>query len=167
MLIKVTTERLSLSALTVEDTDFIQELVNTKGWLQFIGDRNIHSKEDAISYINKINATPDFYYWVVRLIDTFESIGIISFIKRDYLEHCDIGFAFLPQYAGKGYAYEAAREILSIISSKPEHSIVVATTLPNNVSSIKLLAKLGFHFDKEIEVGCEKLHVYSNAANKI
>jgi ribosomal-protein-alanine N-acetyltransferase len=165
MLIKYTTERLSLNALTAEDCDFIQELVNTKGWLQFIGDRNIHSKEDAINYINKINATLNFYYWVVRFIETDEPIGIISFIKRNYLEHFDIGFAFLPQYSGKGYAYEAAKEFLSIVSSKPEHSIVVATTLPENASSIKLLTRLGLDFDKEIEVGSEKLHVYSNAAN--
>jgi [ribosomal protein S5]-alanine N-acetyltransferase len=163
MLTKLTTKRLSLNALTVEDGDFIQELVNTKGWLQFIGDRNIHSKEDAINYINKINATRNFYYWVVRITDTIEPIGIISFIKRSYLEHFDIGFAFLPQYNSKGYAYEAAKEILSMVKSKHEHSIVLATTVPDNLSSIKLLTKLGLHFDKEIEVGSEKLHVYSNA----
>jgi ribosomal-protein-alanine N-acetyltransferase len=163
MLTKLTTERLSLNALTVEDSDFIQALVNTKGWLQFIGDRNIHSKEDAIGYIKKINATTNFYYWVVRLTDTLEPIGIISFIKRDYLEHFDIGFAFLPQHSGKGYAYEAAKKVLSIVSSSQEHPIVVATTLPDNVSSINLLTKLGLHFDKEIKVGRERLQVYSNA----
>jgi len=85
MFTKLATERLSLDALTVEDWGFIQELLNTKGWLQFIGDRNIHSREDAVNYINKTNGTPNFYYWVVRLADTLEPIGIISFIKRDYL----------------------------------------------------------------------------------
>src|SRR5438477_96284 len=112
MLTKLTTERLSLNALTAEDGDFVKELVNSKGWLQFIGDRNIHSKEEAIAYISKINTTPDFYYWVVHLKQTHEPIGIISFIKRSYLEYFDIGFAFLSQYSGKGYAYEAAKEIL-------------------------------------------------------
>ena len=98
MFTKISTERLSLDLLAPADAEFMQELLNTKGWLQFIGDRNIHSKEDAIKYINKINTTPNFYYWTVRLTDTHEPIGIISFIKRDYLEHFDIGFAFLPQY---------------------------------------------------------------------
>jgi RimJ/RimL family protein N-acetyltransferase len=161
---KVVTERLSLDNLTDEDGGFVQELLNTKGWLQFIGDRNIHSKEDAINYISKINSTPNFYYWAVRLIDTLEPIGIISFIKRDYLEHFDIGFAFLPQYNGNGYAYEAAKEILAIVSSKPEHAFIMATTMPGNTSTIKLLRKLGLQFEKEIEVGAEKLQVYSNAA---
>src|SRR5947199_5066293 len=102
MLTNLTTERLSLNALAIEDTDFIQELVNTQGWLQFIGDRNVHSKEDAINYINKINSSPNIQYRVVRLTELQTPIGIISFIKRDYLEHFDIGFAFLPQYNGKG-----------------------------------------------------------------
>lgn len=102
----------------------------------------------------------------MHLKDTHEPIGIISFIKRSYLDYFDIGFAFLSRYNGKGYAYEAAKEILSIVSSKPEHSIVMATTMPANVSSVKLLTKLGFYFDKEIEVGLEKLHLYSNAAKQ-
>ena len=158
----ITTERLSLTILKVEDHVFLHELVNTKGWLQFIGDRNIHSEEDAISYINKINSMQDTWYWVVRLTDTHVSIGIVTFIKRTYLEHFDIGFAFLPGYNGKGYAYEAVKAILSIISSKPEHSIVLATVLPDNVNSIKLLTKLGLHFNNEIEIDGEELHIYSS-----
>jgi hypothetical protein len=54
------------------------------------------------------------------------------------------------------------KKILSVVSSMPEHSVIVATTLPENTSSIKLLQKLGFHFEKEIEVGGERLQVYSN-----
>lgn len=159
---KLITERLYLTVMCEDDHDFIRELVNTKGWIQFIGDRKIHSKEDAVLYINKINTTPHFYYLVVHLKNTNEPIGIISFIKRDFLEHFDIGFAFLPQHNGKGYAYEAAKEVLNFVSSKPEHGVVMATTLSENVSSIKLLTRLGFHFDKQIEAGGEKLKLYSN-----
>ena len=164
MLKNITTTRLSLDALQTEDCDFIQELVNTKGWLQFIGDRNVHSKEDALAYIHKINGSSNLYYWVVRLADTNTPVGIITFMKRDYLEHFDIGFAFLPQHSGKGFAYEAAGEILSMVRSKPEHPVVLATTKPDNLSSIKLLTRLGLCFDKEIEIGEEHLHVYKSCA---
>ncbi len=167
MLTNITTERLSLNALAIEDADFIQELVNTKGWLQFIGDRKIHSTEEAISYINKINSSQNVHYWIVRLKEAHAPIGIITLIKRDYLEHFDIGFAFLPRYNGKGYAYEAAKAVLSGVSMMPEHAIVLATTLPGNVSSIRLLTKLGMHFDREIEEGIEKLHVYSSVGKAL
>src|ERR1051326_8167711 len=126
---KITTERLLLDILTSDDSTFIRELVNTEGWLRFIGDRNIRSNEDAIAYINKINNNPGFTYWVVRLKDKDLPAGIISFLKRDYLEYADIGFAFLPQHSGKGYAYEAAREVLSVLTKTPEYVTVLATTL--------------------------------------
>jgi len=158
---EIITERLLLNILTQGDHDFIRELVNTEGWLQFIGDRNIHSEEAAIAYINKINGTPNFYYWVVRLKENHRPVGIITFIKRDYFTYFDIGFAFLPDYNGKGYAYEAANEVLSFIKLQPQLQTVLATTLPGNVRSINLLARLGFHFDREIVVGNNLLCVYS------
>jgi len=158
---KIITERLLLNILTEGDYDFMRKLVNTEGWLQFIGDRNIHSKEAAIAYINKINGTPDVYYWVVRLKDTHRPVGIITFIKREYLTHFDIGFAFLAEYNGKGYAYEAANKVLSCVRLQRQYQTVLATTLPGNVRSIKLLVNLGFHFDQEIVVGNNQLHVYS------
>lgn len=157
----ITTERLLLNIITEEDHDFMQELMNTEGWIQFIGDRSIHSREAAIAYINTINARPNFYYWLVRLKETHRPVGIITFIKRDYLDHFDIGFAFLPGYNGKGYAYEAAREVLSLVKLQAEHQVVQATTLPENVRSIKLLNKLGLHFTGNIMVGKNELSLYS------
>jgi [ribosomal protein S5]-alanine N-acetyltransferase len=157
----ITTERLLLNIMTEEDHDFMQELMNTEGWIQFIGDRSIHSREAAIAYINTINGRPNFYYWLVRLKETHSPVGIITFIKRDYLAHFDIGFAFLPEYNGKGYAYEAAREVLSLVRLQPEYQTVQATTLPENVRSIKLLNKLGLRFTGKIMVGKNELCLYS------
>ncbi len=156
----ITTERLSIDFLKTGDESFILELVNTKGWLKFIGDRNVHSTEDAAAYIKKILSNPNIIYRVVRLKEGKFPIGIISFIKRDYLEHWDIGFAFLPAFEGHGYAFEAAKEVLLKAIKNPEHSNILATTLPENLSSIRLLNKLGLEFKKEMQVGNELLHVY-------
>jgi RimJ/RimL family protein N-acetyltransferase len=163
---KLFTQRLLLDIITTEDFEFIQKLVNTKGWLEFIGDRKIHSKEDAVAYINKINSTPNFSYWVVRTKNENIPVGIISFLKRNYLDHYDIGFAFLPEFNGLGYAYEAAKEVLNAAKENPEYTPVLATTLPHNTSSIKLLNKLGLEFEKEIEIGNEKLLVYSSLSEQ-
>ncbi len=92
------TKRLLLDIVSTTDWNFISELVNTEGWIEFIGDKNIHSKEDSIAYINKILDNPNFTYWVIRLRDTNIPIGVVSFIKRDYLKYYDIGFALLPSF---------------------------------------------------------------------
>ena len=159
------TQRLQLNLITETDQDFIIRLLNSDGWLQFIGDRNVHSTKDAIDYIQKIKNTADFFYWTVRLKATDNAIGIISFLKRSYLDHFDIGFAFLPEFTGQGYAYEAAGKVLSILSKTNLYSTVLATTLPGNNKSVRLLTKLGFHFEKEIEMQLDTLHVYSNSTN--
>lgn len=39
MNVSIETEKLNIRPLRIEDADFIIQLLNTKGWLQFIGDR--------------------------------------------------------------------------------------------------------------------------------
>jgi ribosomal-protein-alanine N-acetyltransferase len=155
------TERLALTYLTIDDSDFIMELVNTPGWLRFIGDRNVKNKEDAVVYIQRILDNPNINYWVVKLLPTYRQIGIITFIKRDYLNHHDLGFAFLPAESGKGYAYESSQLILNEKLNDPNHSTILATTVIDNHSSKKLLEKLGFKFEKQIIDDKETLLIYS------
>ncbi len=162
MLTTLNTARLNLDVVTTADSDFIRELVNTKGWLKFIGDRNVHSKEDSIAYIKKILGMPAVTYWVVKTKESDIPVGIISFIKRLYLEHYDIGFAFLPEHHGKGYAYEATSAVLVMLAEDPLYSIIMATTIPTNTRSIQLLKSLGFRFSKAIENENDILHVYAN-----
>jgi [ribosomal protein S5]-alanine N-acetyltransferase len=159
----ISTERLILENLKVDDYNFILSIVNSKGWIENIGDRHIHSKDEAVEYINKILWTENFVYWVVRIKKTKTPIGIISLIKRNYLENFDIGFAFLPQYTHYGYAYEASKAVLRMISGLPAFKIVLATTLFSNKSSIKLLIKLGFRYEKENVTENQKMHIYTNA----
>jgi len=100
----IKTTRLHITSLNKEDNGFILELVNTPGWLKFIGNRNINTAEEASAYIERINNNKNIRYWVVRLVQDETAIGIVTLIKRDHLKYPDIGFAFLPQFGSKGYA---------------------------------------------------------------
>lgn len=159
------TERLLLRTLTPADAAFIFELVNSAGWIQFIGDRNVHNNEDAERYIQKILSNSDINYRVVTLQDTKTAIGVVTLIKRSYLEHHDIGFAFLPAYARQGYAFEASAAVLADLLKSNQHEIILATTLKENISSIQLLQKLGFNFSKEITNEQDILQLFSITKN--
>ena len=161
------TQRLSLTTLTTDDADFIMELVNTPEWIKFIGERNIKSNEDSIAYLQKIIDNPNVNYWIVNLQQQNIPIGIITFIKRDYLNHHDIGFAFLSKYTRQGYAYEATKIVLADVINNSVHSNILATTIKENYNSIQLLEKLGFNCSHEIEQGGEKLLVYEYGADKL
>lgn len=160
MSLPITTERLLIDALTINDHAFIFELLNTEGWINFIGQRNIHTKEDAVAYIDKILANNNLWYQVARLRETTAPIGLVTLIKRDYLAHHDIGFAFLPAFNGQGYAYEATMAVLQQIKTNAGHSHLLATTIPQNTASIRLIKKLGLQFREAITEQGELLHVY-------
>ncbi len=153
--------RLILNRLLAADAAFIFELVNTKEWKQFIGDRNVHTIEDSENYIAKILSSANISYWTVRLKDCLTGIGVITFIKRDYLPHHDIGFAFLPQYGKKGYAFESAKLMLDNFLANPLHPVILASTLAENENSIQLLLKLGFKFERVLVQADDKLQIYS------
>lgn len=150
------TERLILIPTTELDAAFIFELVNSPKWLQFIGDRNVKNIDDAKAYIAN-RMTPQLQtlgygnYTVIRKADNAK-LGICGLYDRAYLEGIDLGFAFLPIYEKQGYAYESALAIrdagLSIFNIKK----MVAITTKEHVASQQLLHKLGFVFQKIIQM---------------
>jgi [ribosomal protein S5]-alanine N-acetyltransferase len=161
------TQRLNLKLVNLADAEFIRVLVNTPEWIQFIGNRNIKSIADAESYIQKMIDGENLLIWVVRLNDSQTPIGMISFIKRNYLEHYDIGFGFLNDYKKQGYAFEASKVVLNDAISNGDHSQILATTIKDNVNSILLLERLGLQFQTKIENEGEELLVYGNDIGKI
>lgn len=157
----LTSNRLTLTTLAPADAEFILELVNTPGWIKFIGDRKVKTIPDAEGMVRKVIDNPNVNYWVVRTREQQTSLGIISLVKRDYLEFFDVGFAFLPQYMGQGYAHEAAMAFMHALAKTDAYPTLLATTLTHNSSSIALLIKLGFRFDKELTIENETLQVYA------
>jgi RimJ/RimL family protein N-acetyltransferase len=145
------TERLIISELTTDDGEFILELLNDPSFIRYIGDKGVKSVEGARRYIltgpvesYKQNG---FGLYLVKLKGEEKSIGICGLVKRQALPDADIGFAFLPSYRSKGYAYEAAAAILDYAQAKLGLERVLGITLPENSSSIKLLRKIGLRYD--------------------
>jgi RimJ/RimL family protein N-acetyltransferase len=161
------THRLLLNEINLNDAPFILKLVNTPEWIKFIGNRNIKTVTEASEYIQKIINNPNTNFWVVSIQDQKKPIGIITFIKREYLDYYDIGFAFLSEHAKNGYAYEASITVLNDVIKNSIHKHILATTVKENTNSIQLLNKLGLHFYKEIEYENELLLVYATTADKL
>lgn len=151
------TARFRLRELVHDDAAFVMELVNDPAWLRFIGDRNVHSPEDARGYIDKIRdghyAKHGFGLWVVEALGDGEALGLCGLIRRDTLEHPDLGFAFLERHRGRGYAREAAGVVLGLAREKFGFTKLLAITNTDNISSRKVLEHVGFHFDRRIEWG--------------
>jgi len=148
----IESERLFLRPLTLEDAEFILQLLNTDGFIKYIGDRNVRTIEQAKDYLLngplKSYQVNGFGLSLAELKTDRTPVGMCGLLKRDYLDHADIGFAFLPDHTGKGYAYEIAKEIIHYGLNELQMKKIFAIVLSENSSSIKLLKKLGFRYEK-------------------
>lgn len=153
------TERLLIRELDAEaDAEFVLELLNTPAFLHYIGDRGVRSVEQARTFIDERYRASyrdhgyGLYLVALRNGDgaSGQPIGICGFVKRDHLEHPDIGFAFLPEFEGRGFGFESADAMLSFGRESLGFQKVLAITSQDNDSSGKLLIKLGFAFTKNI-----------------
>jgi RimJ/RimL family protein N-acetyltransferase len=164
------TERLMLRQLGPGDAPFILRLLNEPSWLRFIGDRGVHTLADAGRYIEKgpieMYGRLGFGLYHVRLAASGEPIGMCGLLKRETLDDVDLGFAFFPEFWGKGYAREAAAAVMSYERSRLPLSRIVAITTPANDASRRLLEKLGFKLERSMHLGAdpEELLLYANAA---
>lgn len=150
-MIVLETDRLILRHQTIEDAAFILELLNDPSWIQYIGDRGVRTIDDARGYILKgaldMYARLGFGFYLTELKEGGIPIGICGLVKRDFLEAVDVGFAFLPKFWGKGYAFEAASAVMGYTQSVLGLKRIVAITSEDNHASSKLLEKLGLHFE--------------------
>jgi RimJ/RimL family protein N-acetyltransferase len=150
------TDRLILRRLSTEDAEFILRLLNEPSWLRFIGNKGVRTVEDARAYILKgpveMYSRLGFGLYLVELKEEGSSIGICGLIKRDSLEDVDLGFAFLPKYWGRGYAYEAASAVMTYGGNVIGLKRIVAITSVDNDSSARLLEKLGLRFEGMVKL---------------
>ncbi|NDK57077.1 GNAT family N-acetyltransferase [Pontibacter fetidus] len=162
------TERLRLREFTLADADFIVALLNSPGWLQYIGDRNVRTIEQATAYLQnnilKSYEVNGYGSWLVERKDDGQAIGSCGIINREALDTPDIGFAFLPEYNGFGYAYECAAATMAYAKEQLNIPKMGAIVLPSNDRSVKLLKKIGLQYVKPFYLpnSEEELHLYSS-----
>jgi len=152
----IETDRLQLRQLSLDDAEFILRLLNEPSFIQNIGDRGVRTIDDARGYIVKGPITSyekfGFGLWMVEIKSPSTPVGICGLLKRDVLDDVDIGYALLPEFWSQGYALESASAVVSYAREKLGLKRVVAVTNPDNRSSIRLLEKMGFKYERMVQL---------------
>jgi RimJ/RimL family protein N-acetyltransferase len=165
----IETERLTLRKLAVEDAGFILNLLNQPSFIQFIGDRGVRTFEDANRYILRGAVASyerySFGLYLTLLKESKIPIGICGLVKRDSLKDADIGFAFLPQYWSKGYAFESASAVLAYARNTLGLKRVLGITTPDNQGSIRVLEKIGLKFEQMVKLSEDNVELKLFAAD--
>ena len=163
-MIVLETERLFLRGLKPEDAPFILALLNEPSFLRFIGDKKVRTIQDAEQYIQNGPVASyerhGFGLGLVELKDTQTPIGICGLLKRDELPDPDIGFAFLPDFWNKGYAFESGAAVLQDARERLNLNHILAITNQDNEASIKLLQKLGLKIERLIKMSTDSAELF-------
>ncbi len=152
----IETDRLTLRRLTTKDAGFMLELMNEPGFIKHVADRGLRTTAEAADYLQeKIFPSYEkfgFGFYRVELKESGTPVGICGLVKRETLDAVDVGFSILQRFCGKGYAFEAAAAVIDYGRTVLGLQEIVGVTAPDNRISIRLLEKLGMHFQRKIHL---------------
>ncbi|MBS7457546.1 GNAT family N-acetyltransferase [Coralloluteibacterium stylophorae] len=96
-------------------------------------------------------------------LDSGHLIGFCGLKFSEELGAIDIGYRFVPECWGKGYATESARAVIDDHVMRHGATRIVAVVDPANAGSINVLHKLGLEFERPLtaDEGAGALHLYS------
>ncbi len=147
----INTERLLLRLITSDDAAFYLALVNDPSFIDNIRDKGIRTLEaaqqDILAGPLASQEKNGFSLYVVERKEDGLAMGLFGLVKRESLKNVDLGYAFLPQFTGAGYAREAATATLQYAHVHLGLDKLAAITSPANASSNKLLQNLGFQLE--------------------
>jgi ribosomal-protein-alanine N-acetyltransferase len=146
------TPRLSLRRFEFADAPFVVTLLNQPSFIANIGDRGVRSIEDAHRYLREgpmaMYEKHGFGLWQVLRNSDGAPLGMCGLLKRDNLPDVDIGYAFLPEYWGAGFALEAAEATVRHGALKFGLKRVIAVVSQGNTASMRVLEKLGLQYER-------------------
>jgi RimJ/RimL family protein N-acetyltransferase/uncharacterized protein YndB with AHSA1/START domain len=154
---RLTTPRLRLRPLSVDDAAFVLQLVNEPAFLEHIGDKGVRDLRGARRFLREGSWTRQELaghgMLAVESLAEGTPLGVCGLLHRHVLGLSDVGFAFLAAWRGRGYATEAAREVVrhgrEALGLEHVHGLVS----PANAASIRVLEKLGLRFQELVRLG--------------
>jgi [ribosomal protein S5]-alanine N-acetyltransferase len=160
------TGRLSLRQLSHADAAFVLRLLNDPAFLRHIGDRGVRTLDDARRYLDEGPLASyrehGFGLFLVQRNADAVPVGMCGVLRRESLPAPDLGFAFLPEYTGHGYAVEAGRAVLVLARTRFALSRLLAIVSPENPASQAVLRRLGFVADGTVRLApdADRLHLF-------
>lgn len=147
----LTTERLWLRPLTVEDAPHVFELNSDPEVLKYTGDLPFADLSAARQFLANYN---HYEKWQrgrlgVFLLNTNIFLGWCGLKLHEETGETDLGYRFKKSYWGRGYGTEAARICIRDGFSRLQFKRIYAEAYTANIASIKIMEKTGMTFFKE------------------
>ncbi len=142
----LTTERLTLRQLSMDDQQHILALRSNPEINKYLNRAPSNTIEDAANFINRVNDNIQqniSLYWAITKENSFTGT-ICLFNFSDETNSCEIGYELLLKFQGQGIMKEAAEKVIDYAFQTLQCKEITAHTHNENRPSINLLTKLHF-----------------------
>lgn len=144
----LTTERLTLRQVSLDDQYDIFALRSDPEINKFLDRQPCWTIEEAITFINRINEKSklgDSYYWAISLTDTKTLVGTICLFDFSVGKNsCEMGYELKTEFQGQGLMKEAVQVIIDYAFQTLKVKKILACTHDGNQKSTTLLLKFNF-----------------------
>jgi len=149
-MILIETARLQMREFTPDDLDAVYEFTSHAEVSKYTGDAGlVKSKFDAMSIIKNVWMADYKRYGYGRYALIYKAeqkiIGFCGVKFEQKLNGTDLGYRLLPEYWGKGLAFEAATAMMDYAQKELALTRILADAVDENVASHKILIRLGFN----------------------
>lgn len=156
-------ERLKYRPFTQDDYDELLEVLHNEKVCEYLPGTDKYSKEEVGKWLNFfvksfLPKKPNMYY-AISLKDNPKIIGYCAMNWIPEFETNEITYVLHNDYWGAGYASEVARKMMDVARACNVKEMV-SLAMVGNKASARVLEKVGFIFDKEVELWGAKLNLY-------
>ncbi len=143
------TARIRLRAPHEGDIENIHRLGSNPRVMRYITAGKTQSRQEAERDLQlRMAANADeLGYWIAERKSDRAFIGWMALKKLESSPDIEIGYRFLEEFWGKGYATEGGREILHYAFARLELERIVAVALEDNRASTRVMEKLGMTYE--------------------
>ena len=151
------TSRLLLRPFTLDDAEAYWPLVNLPDVLRFTGEEPKPSL-DAVREVIRTRPLNDYKvhgYGRMACIEKSAGrlVGFSGLKFVDDLQETDVGYRFLPDCWGKGYATESGRALMAHVREAFGIQRIIGLVQPANGASARVLEKLGLVHERTFDPG--------------
>ena len=161
----IETERTYLREMTVDDVDALYEIYAKKGMTDYI-EPLCENREDEIAYTKAYIENMYVYYgygmWLVCNRKTGEIIGRAGLNTQEIEGEIvlEMGYLIRKEYQRQGYAYEVCEAIIDYAREGSDFLELSCLVEEGNLASLGLLKKLGFSFQKDMDILGKRMKRY-------
>lgn len=151
----ITTQRLQLRPFSKEDALALYLLNLDEQVIRYTGDPPFRSEEDALDFIRSYDHYDKYGHGRYAVIRTYDGafLGWCGLKWNEDIQEADLGYRFMRNHWGKGYAQEAGTACLKEAFDRFDYTSVIGRVMCPNISSIRVLQRLGFSFERYIYCG--------------